>query len=270
MDNEQIKETLLSLEDCEMDFTVIMTGKESSRVNGLYKPDTREILLHNKNFKTDNELLYTAIHEYAHHLINVEEIQEKGEKLAKKGGRVHDQAFWVKFHTLIEIAEQKGIYKLDIEISPELKELTDKIRKDYIEVNGQLMAEFGRLLSKAHTLCEAANIRYEDYLDRVLKLPRTTAQEITKVGLSDVNPAVGFENMKKISTIKKDEDRRSAEQQILESDKPADTVRELMKKKAAAKDPRERLEKEKNRLEKTIAALQQRLALVEEGLESLE
>ena len=34
-------------------------------------------------------------------------------------------------------------------------------------------------------------------------------------------------------------------------------------------DPRQKLEKEKNRLEKTITALQQRLQYVEESLENL-
>ena len=69
MNQDQIKEMLLKIEDSELDFSVTFTGKESKKVNGLYKPDTHEILLHTKNFKTDNQLIYTAIHEYAHHLI---------------------------------------------------------------------------------------------------------------------------------------------------------------------------------------------------------
>ena len=35
-----------------------MTGKRSSRVNGFYKPDTHEIFLHNKKFKTDVKRYY--------------------------------------------------------------------------------------------------------------------------------------------------------------------------------------------------------------------
>ncbi|MBP5451845.1 MAG: hypothetical protein J6Y16_06380, partial [Treponema sp.] len=78
MDNEKIKEMLLDIQDTQLEFSVIMTGKESKRVNGLYKPETREILLHNKNFKEDNQLIYTAVHEYTHHLINEEKIKENG------------------------------------------------------------------------------------------------------------------------------------------------------------------------------------------------
>ena len=61
MNNDEIKERLLKLEETSIDFTVTMSGKESPKVNGLYKPETHEIILHNKNFKSDNQLIYTAI-----------------------------------------------------------------------------------------------------------------------------------------------------------------------------------------------------------------
>lgn len=267
MDNEQIKQMLLQIENTELDFTVVMTGKESTRVNGLYKPETREILLHNKNFKTDNQLIYTAIHEYTHHLINEQKIAESA-GVPFKAGRVHNAEFWGRFHELLQKAEELGIYTLNLDDYPELKELTEKIRRDYLEVDGKLMQEFGKLLSQAHALCEKENIRYEDYLDRVLCLPRNSARDITRVGMVPVNPALGFDNMKKVAALKKPDERASAEQQILAGKAP-DTVRELMKKRASTDDPRTKLEKEKNRLEKTIEALQQRLQYVEESLESL-
>ena len=115
MDNESIKQALLQIQPTELDFTVIMTGKESVRVNGLYNPETREILLHNKNFKSDSQLIYTAIHEYTHHLLTEEFLAETGGKLPMKGSRVHNQAFWAKFHTLLQKTEELGIYKIAIE-----------------------------------------------------------------------------------------------------------------------------------------------------------
>lgn len=268
MNNEEIKQKLLDIEDSELDFTVTMTGKESSRVNGLYVPDTHEILLHNKNFKNDMQLMYTAIHEYTHHLLTANYLKETGGKLPPKGTRVHTAAFWAKFHEILQKAEERGIYKIDLEESPELKELTEKIRTEYMEVNGKLMQEFGKLLAKAHALCEQANIRYEDYLDRILCLPRNTAKEITKVGAVEVNPALGFDNMKKVAALKKPEDREAASRAIL-SGKAPDTVSELMKRKSTEENPRAKLEKEKNRLTKTIEALQQRLQYVEKSLENM-
>ena len=71
MTNERIKEILIDVTECSIDFSVIQTGKESKRVNGFYKPDTHEIFLHNLNFKTENQLVYTALHEYTHHLETV-------------------------------------------------------------------------------------------------------------------------------------------------------------------------------------------------------
>lgn len=269
MDNEKIKEMLLDIASTNLDFTVTQSGKESKRVNGLYKPDTHEIILHNKNFKTDEELVYTAVHEYTHHLIAEEQLAINGSAYMPNA-KVHTEAFWVKFHSLLKIAEEKNYYSINIDSVPELKELTENIQKNYLEANGKLMQEFGRLLSKAHALCEKANIRYEDYLDRVLCLPRNSARDIKRVGqISDIDPAIGFDNMKMISTIKKSDERAKAQEQILSGESPV-TVRSLMKQKCQTPDdPKRKLEKEKNRLAKTIAQLQQRLDYVEETLASM-
>ncbi len=267
MDNEKIKQILLDIQDTKLDFTVIQTGKDSKRVNGLYKPDTHEILLHNKNFKTDNQLVYTAVHEYAHHLITEETLAVSGSS-APINAKVHNQAFWVKFNELIGIAEKKGYYVIGIENSPELEKLTEEIRTNYLEKNGRLMQEFGRLLAKAHELCEQANIRYEDYVDRVLCLPRTTARDVVKLGIVPVNPALGYDNMKLVAGIRKPEDRSAAEKQLMNGESPV-TVREMMKRSSDASrsdDPKSKLEKEKSRLEKTITQLQQRLEYVEDAL----
>ena len=150
MNQDQIKAMLLDIEESQLEFSVILTGKESKRVNGLYKPDTCEILLHNKNFTSDNQLVYTAIHEYAHHLLNEEKLEHS---LGAKPGsyqRVHTNQFWARFHGLLEVAEQKGYYVIGLENSPELAALTEDIRKNYLEANGRLMQEFGLLLAKAH------------------------------------------------------------------------------------------------------------------------
>lgn len=269
MDNERIKQMLLEIAPSDLEFTVTQSGKDSKRVNGLYKPDTHEIILHNKNFKTENELVYTAVHEYTHHLIAEEQIAINGSAYMPNA-KVHTEAFWVKFHSLLKIAEEKNFYKLDIDGNPELKELTENIKKNYLEANGRIMQEFGKLLAKAHALCEASNIRYEDYLDRVLCLPRNSARDITRVGtVTNVDPAIGFDNMKMISTIKKSDERAKAQEQLLSGESPV-TVRSLMKKKAEEPtDQKTKLEKEKNRLAKTIAQLQQRLDFVEETLAGL-
>ena len=127
MNQDKIKEILMDIQPSELEFTITFTGKESKKVNGLYKPETCEILLHNKNFNADNQLIYTAIHEYTHHLINEEKLEESG-GLKPSYNRVHTNEFWAKFHGLLEIAEQKGYYVIGLENSPELAELTEEIR----------------------------------------------------------------------------------------------------------------------------------------------
>ncbi len=241
MNQDAVKELLLSVEESSLEFSVTFTGKASRKVNGLYKPDTHEILLHNRNFKTDNQLIYTAIHEYTHHLLN-----ETSGGFATS--RVHNTEFWARFHGLLEKAEEKGLYSISVEQSPELAELTAKIRTEYLEKNGRLMQEFGRLLAQAHQLCLAADIRFEDYIDRVLRLPRTAAKSAMKVGSSDINPAIGYDNMKIVASLSGAEKRGAAERQIMAGHSP-DTVRAIMSGKMQEQDLKTKLEKEKRRLE---------------------
>ena len=270
MDNQKIKEMLLDIFQCEIDFTVIQTGKESKRVNGFYKPDTHEIFLHNLNFKSENELVYTAVHEYTHHLMTIK--KQETDPSYGTACKVHTQEFWARFGELIDIAEKKGYYSIGWENNQELKELTEDIKTNFLAKNGELMQEFGKKLARAWELCKEANIRYEDYIDRVLCLPRNTEKDIRKVSAADVNPVIGFDNMKVVASVKRKDDRQQVEQEFLQGGKSVSTVREIMKQKSAQKsdyDPKIKLEKEKSRLEKTIAQLTQRLEYVEESLAAL-
>ena len=180
MNNDQIKDILINLEETSIEFSVTMSGKESPKVNGLYKPETHEIILHNLNFKTDNQLIYTAIHEYTHHLMTEKKLEQTGGLDVCKS-RAHTNEFWAKFHELLEKAEAQGVYVIGLEECPALAELTEDIRKNYLSRNGQIMLEFGQKLAEAHKLCQEANIRYEDYIDRILRLPRAAAKTIAKI-----------------------------------------------------------------------------------------
>ena len=270
MTNERIKEILLDIQQTNLDFTVTMTGKESKKVNGFYKPDTHEIFLHNKNFKSDNMLIYTAVHEYTHHVITVE--KQELDPTYCPSCRSHTQEFWATFGGLIKIAEEKGYYKIGWEENEELKALTEDIKTNYLTKNGELMREFGKKLSKAYELCQEAEVRYEDYIDRVLCIPRNSAKDIRKVSSIDIDPSIGFDNMKVVANVKKADQRKEVEQEFLDGGKSPSTVREMMKQKnlqAKQADPKTKLEKEKGRLEKTIAQLTERLEFVEESLANM-
>ena len=261
MNQDQIKTLLLGLEDTALEFSVTMTGKKSRKVNGLYKPDTREILLHNKNFTEDNQLVYTAIHEYAHHLV----CERDG---VLQSAKSHTTAFWACFHGLLEKAEKKGLYSIGIDKSPELSRLTEEIRSKYLSENGKLMSELGKLLMKAHSLCEESGIRYEDYVDRVLCLPRTAAKTAVRVSSLGINPSLGWETMKVVASQPTPERRAEAERQFTAHRSP-DSVKVNLARNVEDEDPKERLEKEKRRLEKTIAMLRSRLDQVEQSLSNM-
>lgn len=257
MNQDQVKEILLQIEESGLEFSVTFTGKASKKVNGLYKSDTHEILLHNKNFSVDNELLYTAIHEYTHHRLC--------ELDGTRSGRVHTQRFWSYFHRLLQKAEEKGLYKITMEESPELLELTDTIRTTIMAEDGKLMKELGRLLSKARVLCKQAGVRYEDYIDRVLCLPRASAATIEKIHAFDIKPELGYEAMKVVANIANPDKRAAAEDLFLQKHSPA-FVRDSVKNKPQDEDPRRKLENEKRRIERTIVSLQARLSELEDTL----
>jgi len=260
MRQEDVKKILLEIEDTQLDFSLIFSGKKSKKVNGLYKPETHEIILHNHNFACDNELIYTAIHEYTHH----KQLEAEG-SLQK---RPHTTKFWSMFHRLLGIAEEKGFYKIEIEAGSELEEITRQIRDVLMVEDGKIMKELGNLLIKARDLCLANHVRYEDYIDRVLRLPRSTASTLEKIKVYDVPPSIGADAMKAVANIKNPEKRRMAEDLYTTSPSPAVAKKALTVKKE--EDEKVVLQKEKRRIERAIETMQERLKSVEARLCEIE
>jgi hypothetical protein len=271
MNQDQVKKALLSIAGAPLEFSVIFSGKKSNKVNGLYKIETREIILHNRNFSADrageNLLLYTAIHEYAHHL----HACERGGTLSS---RAHTSEFWAIFHELLEKAEGQEIYRNVFSESPELVKLTSLIKKKFLEENGNLVKELGKQLLKAYKLCDAIGGRFEDYVDRVLHIPKLAAQTAMKMFQYDLDPSLGADNMRYLAGIRNEENRNGAEQALLAGKSP-DSVKTALRKGTNSalaplegEDQKQHLEKEKLRLERTITTLRRRLEEVEEELRS--
>jgi len=165
MNQDQVKERLESLGVSETDFTLIFSGKASNKVNGLYKPGSKEIILHNKNFKNDNMLMFTAIHEFVHHIACTRKLV--------KGPKAHPTLFWALFHSLLEIAIEKGVYTDTFTTDPELVAAgADVVRvlKEQVEAQRKL----GGALHTMSVLCEKKGARFEDFLDRHARIPKAT------------------------------------------------------------------------------------------------
>jgi hypothetical protein len=258
MNTDQIKEMLVSLENAPLEFTIVFSGKSSKKVNGLYKIETREILIHNRNFTDDNLLIYTAIHEYAHHI-------HACTRNGKLPVRAHTSEFWAVFHRLLERAEEQGVYRNVFAASPELNALTKIIQSKFLAENGEMVKNFGEKLLQAQELCAKIGGRFEDYIDRVLRIPRPAATTAIKTFQYNLNPAVGADNMRYLAGVKNDEERTAAEKALLEGKSP-DTVKMSFKKPAEA-DTHERLVHEKERIERTIDTLSKRLNEITQELE---
>jgi len=256
VNQDKVKQKLLAIEDAPLEFTLIYSGKKSKKVNGLYKPASREIILHNRNFTNDdtgqNLLLYTAIHEYAHHL----HACSRGGTLSS---RAHNSEFWAIFHALLEKAETKKIYNDVFSVSPELLKLTEVIRSKYLEKNGEIVKEMGKHLLKAHDLCTDIGVRFEDYVDRMLRIPRTAANMAMKMFEYDITPVVGADNMRFLAGIRDKSERKAAETALVKGKSPDSVKIQVRNKDKKEEDPVAVLEKEKIRLERTIETLNKRL-----------
>ena len=262
MNQDQVKEELLRLEPDTEEFSLIFSGKQSRKVNGLYHPEKREIIIHNRNFSDDNDLMYTAVHEFAHHL----HFTRSPVPIAAKA---HRNEFWDLFHKLLARAEELGIYRSIFDVDKEFRALTQRIKEEFLSQNGLLMKGFGGLLVQAEGLCKKNHARFDDYVDRILGVHRTTAKVLMRMHALDLNPSIGFENMKTVASFRNEEDRKGAVEAFLAGRSP-DMVKAEFGRKPREKEPSERLMQEKKRIEKTIASLSRRLEEIEVRLEQME
>ncbi|MGL1894148.1 MAG: hypothetical protein OCD02_21140 [Spirochaetaceae bacterium] len=263
MNQDRVKEILFDLNSSVDEFSVIFTGKESTKVDGLYNRETCEILIHNRNFKDDNSLIYTAIHEFAHH-IQFTQIDPE------RSSRAHTVSFWNTFHELLDLAEQKSYYINIFNSDDKFLDLTKQIKDNYLSENGQLMKNFGKLLVEAYDLCQRNHAEFEDYVDRALCMNRSAAKNIMKVYAMDVEPTLGFDNMKIVANVKDDNQRKKAEESFKQGHSPNEVRAEIKATKPESKVTKKKLESEKTRLEKSIHSLQVKLAELEEKIDDYE
>ncbi len=261
MNQDRVKELLLTVEDSPTPFTLVFSGKSNAKVNGLYKPQSAEIVLHNHNFDSDDQLLYTALHEYAHHLHHT-----------RKGGisqaRPHTNEFWTIFHGLVQKAESLGIYRNIFDSVPEFIELTKTIKQNCIAANGEIMLDFGRLLAEAADLCRLHKARFEDYIERVLGIPRSTATAAVAARQASLDPKMGWDSLRFVSGIHDPDDREKAIEALSAGASPT-SVKGMLRTQNSSEDPGQRLLEEKARIEKTIRNLSARLDEIDKKLSDL-
>jgi hypothetical protein len=261
MNQDQVKQLLLELDSNVPDFSVIFSGKMSGKVDGLYYPDRQEIIIHNKNFTEDGQLIYTAIHEFAHHL-------QYARSPVPVSTRAHTTAFWDILHKLLFKAEEKGLYSNVFQKDSRFTALTRKIRKEYLSANASLMKELGSLLEQAFALCQENNLSFDDYVDRELLLHRTAAKLLMKMSTMNINPKIGYENMKTVAGIKDDAARARAEEAFAEGN-TSDMVKAEIRSQSKPGDAMGILVEERDRIERSIDNLSKKLTKIERRINEL-
>lgn len=264
MNQDQIKEKLLEIDGDVAEFTLLFSGKMSKKVDGLYHPDNCEIIIHNKNFEEDNSLMYTAIHEFAHHILLSRHKSEVSPRAQ------HTVLFWNTFHKLLKVAEEKGIYINIYENDPRFIDLTQKIKSNYLEKNGEIMKDFGKMLIQALDLCQQKHAIFEDYVDRALGMNRTTAKSVMQMFARDVDTGIGFDNMKVVASIKEPTQRKEAESAFKKGLSQNEVRQTVKDNKPEPNLTVKRLESQKKRIEKSIEDMRQRLLDVEERLVAMQ
>ncbi|HPA63001.1 MAG TPA: hypothetical protein PLC67_03520 [Spirochaetota bacterium] len=265
MNQSQVKELLLRLEGDVEDFMVTFTGKKSNKVDGLYYAERREILIHNTNVQSENEIIYTAIHEFAHHIQFTKSAQPVT-------ARSHSTSFWNIFHKLLFKAEDMNIYKNPFKTHPDFVKLTERIKNDYLRESGEKMKEFGACLIEAMRLCEMHKTSFEDYVDRELGLHRFAAKTMMKSYAYNVNPAIGAENMRSVARIADGDLRKDVENAYLSRMSPDMVKAEFSPRLAETKDMTrlQFLKNEKERLIESLERLNQKLVGLNSQIRSLE
>jgi uncharacterized small protein (DUF1192 family) len=185
MNQDQVKEKLLSLKVPCKDFTLVFSGKASKRVNGLYKPADATIVIHNRNFTNDNALMYTALHEFTHHLMFARGLDT--------GRNHHPVAFWALFHSLISEAIKAGLYQDPYLNDEKLKEKRTEIL-ELLKAQNELNRKLGAAFSEMAALSKEKGARIEDFIDRHARITRKEAQTLTKLQYSLGLDEVGQES----------------------------------------------------------------------------
>ena len=245
MNQDQLKESLDQLTD-NRDFTVIYTGRESLKIGGLYNLETGEILIHNRNFSTDNQIMLEAIHQLSHHLLFLAENQTT---------QRHSARFYIIYQELIKKAVTLSLVEDDD--SKFIQKAVQKGREHTI-----FLKEYGGILIELYDYCMKKHLSFGDMLHRKLNMTETEAKSLMSMYAVDIPEDLNGDFARKVSMIKKSKDRELA----IESG--------VIKKAVAPKEPEEEvvfLAKELERLNKKIQKEQERveeIRLLLEGLES--
>ena len=266
MNQEEVHQKLTELYEFKKPFTVTFSGKKSKNINGLYKGLDNAIIIHNLNFIKDDgqinesSLMYTALHELAHHI----QVTEHGQK----GSRIHTKLFHSILDSLADKAESAGIYQPPID--KELNGLIKQVQGISIEI-AALQRDLGRVLNKLNKACIEKGVRMEDMVKRKARISLESANKACTIAALDLPEGISADIQESIAG-ERDDVKRRAMALTAQSGKSVAQVKlagtSSSPSNRKGENEFENLLLEKERLEKTIKTLQQRLKQVMEKINS--
>lgn len=200
-----LKDVLTRVRPERVPFTVVFSGESDRRVNGYYTPSRREITVNDRNFSTDPDIIFTALHEYAHHISMTE--------LGVSSASAHSPVFWATFHELLAIASDLGIYNYPFK-AEKFSKVTETLN-GLIAESGDIAIRIGRALVDAAELCKASGVRLDDYVMRELKQNPAWSKACMGAFFSSAPAQLGPDNQKLLASIRNPYTRRRIEKGLL-------------------------------------------------------
>ena len=150
VDEQKIKEILIAIRDTEDHFDVLIKNEKNQDCFGYYNRRKNTIILYLLEYKSNNQLIGAAIHEYAHHFM--------------KGKVGHKTEFWNCYFGLLEEAERKGLYTCNIDQSAQLKRITSVINQNDLVKNKKIFKNgTGFIFYIINKLCDEIDIDFQYY-----------------------------------------------------------------------------------------------------------
>jgi len=258
MKSSDILQLLNKLHECKEPFKVIFSGKKRKGINGTYTFASREIVIHDGNFKSDdglneNSLMYTAMHELAHHIQHTE--------YKENVTRCHTELFHSILDGLADKAEKLGLYKAYNADDLELEKLVIQAQILTQDI-AKLQRELGKVLLKLNNACVKKGFRMEDVVKRKVDISLKTFKKVCNVAQLSLPEGISADVQEAVAS-ERDEDKRramaAAAAELKSVAQVKQTGRPCPSGSRNSKDETESLTREKERLEKTIAMLKKRL-----------
>ena len=253
MNQDELKALLLKVRPAPKEFTLIYTGKKSKTANGMYCPETAEIIINNKNAWIDSQLIKTGLHEYAHHL-----------QFCQEGKTNHARAFQAILADLTTEAMSQGFYAPDYS---GVKDYCTQIRSALATIT-QLEKTLGNVLHEFSLECTRQGLDFFEVADRELKLTRRSLKRYDSARQLEMFPEdieATPDLVAAVAAAPKKEKQETLEK-ILGGGTASQAAMPKPAKPAESEYTTPQLIKEKKRLEKTMHKLADRLEQIDETL----